>query len=255
MEKIKTEKSFTLKTFRIKAAIREYGNYSDENIKVNSWVLEPKYFRVEIKNENDEFFGILNEKFQRNNYGIYTYSNGDVYIGNWENSKKERHGAYLFKLNEEETKVVSEMDWGAWENGIQNGLGSYIWKKEDAKNKNFDSTDMNTFLGEFKNQRKKHGIYMTKMSDNYYVYFGGFKETGQKNDENAFFYKSKDDRVFYGKVVDDEFLSGYLIYFNNEGEVLQTALHEFIRRNRIKLMEQFMKEDIEWALKTKVTTK
>jgi len=44
-------------------------------------------------------------------------------------------------------------------------------------------------------------------------------------------------------------------WFNNEGEVLQTALHEFIRRNRIKLMEQFMKEDIEWALKTKVSTK
>lgn len=40
-------------------------------------------------------------------------------------------------------------------------------------------------------------------------------------------------------------------WFNNEAELLRTALHEFIRHNRLKLMEQFMKEDIEWALKVK----
>ena len=40
-------------------------------------------------------------------------------------------------------------------------------------------------------------------------------------------------------------------WFSNEAELLRTALHEFIRHNRLKLMEQFMKEDIEWALKVK----
>lgn len=37
-------------------------------------------------------------------------------------------------------------------------------------------------------------------------------------------------------------------WFANEAELLRTALREFIRNNRLKLMEQFMKEDIEWAL-------
>ena len=55
-----------------------------------------------------------------------------------------------------------------------------------------------------------------------------------------------------GKEVENYVKSGW---FNNEVEVLQTALHEFIRRNRLKLMEQFMKEDIEWALKVKAGTK
>ncbi len=44
-------------------------------------------------------------------------------------------------------------------------------------------------------------------------------------------------------------------WFIDEAEVLRTALQEFIRHNSIKLMEQFMKEDIEWALKMKATPK
>ena len=40
-------------------------------------------------------------------------------------------------------------------------------------------------------------------------------------------------------------------WFKNEAEVLRTALQEFIMHNRLKLAEQFMKEDIEWALKVK----
>ncbi|MBI2968554.1 MAG: CopG family transcriptional regulator [Bacteroidetes bacterium] len=40
-------------------------------------------------------------------------------------------------------------------------------------------------------------------------------------------------------------------WFTDEAELLRTALHEFIRHNRLNLMERFMKEDIEWALKVK----
>ncbi|PIP42133.1 CopG family transcriptional regulator [Candidatus Desantisbacteria bacterium CG_4_9_14_3_um_filter_40_11] len=44
-------------------------------------------------------------------------------------------------------------------------------------------------------------------------------------------------------------------WFINEAELLRTALQEFIRHNKLKLMERFMKEDIEWALKIKSNTK
>lgn len=44
-------------------------------------------------------------------------------------------------------------------------------------------------------------------------------------------------------------------WFIDESEVLRTALQEFIRHNRLKLMEKFMKEDIEWALKIKAGAK
>ena len=39
--------------------------------------------------------------------------------------------------------------------------------------------------------------------------------------------------------------------FMDEAELMRTALQEFIRHNRLKLMEQFMKEDIDWASKVK----
>ncbi len=44
-------------------------------------------------------------------------------------------------------------------------------------------------------------------------------------------------------------------WFTDAQEVLRTSLQEFIRHNRLKLMEQFMKEDIDWALKVKESTK
>lgn len=40
-------------------------------------------------------------------------------------------------------------------------------------------------------------------------------------------------------------------WFSNEAELMREALREFIRHHQVRLMEQFMEEDIEWALKLK----
>lgn len=40
-------------------------------------------------------------------------------------------------------------------------------------------------------------------------------------------------------------------WFHDESEIMRVALQEFIRHHRIELMEKFMQEDIEWALKLK----
>ena len=55
-----------------------------------------------------------------------------------------------------------------------------------------------------------------------------------------------------GMEVENYVKSGWFI---DEAELLRTALQEFIRHNRIELMEQFMKEDIEWALNVKAGIK
>jgi hypothetical protein len=34
----------------------------------------------------------------------------------------------------------------------------------------------------------------------------------------------------------------------SEEEVIRAALMDFVRRNRVDLLERFMREDIEWAL-------
>jgi len=38
-------------------------------------------------------------------------------------------------------------------------------------------------------------------------------------------------------------------WFSSEAEVVRAALMEFVRRNRVGLLERFMRDDIEWALK------
>jgi len=40
-------------------------------------------------------------------------------------------------------------------------------------------------------------------------------------------------------------------WFSNESELMREALREFIRHHRPMLMEKFMEEDIEWAVKIK----
>jgi Arc/MetJ-type ribon-helix-helix transcriptional regulator len=42
-------------------------------------------------------------------------------------------------------------------------------------------------------------------------------------------------------------------WFGSEGEVIRAAVADFVRRRRIDLLERFMRDDIEWALKLKNT--
>lgn len=42
-------------------------------------------------------------------------------------------------------------------------------------------------------------------------------------------------------------------WFGSETEVIRAALADFVRRRRLDLLERFMRDDIEWALKLKNT--
>lgn len=40
-------------------------------------------------------------------------------------------------------------------------------------------------------------------------------------------------------------------WFTSEAEAVRAAVLEFVRRNRVELLDRFMREDIEWALQRK----
>jgi Arc/MetJ-type ribon-helix-helix transcriptional regulator len=40
-------------------------------------------------------------------------------------------------------------------------------------------------------------------------------------------------------------------WFGSEAEVVRAAVTDFVRRRRIELLDRFMRDDIEWALKLK----
>jgi Arc/MetJ-type ribon-helix-helix transcriptional regulator len=39
-------------------------------------------------------------------------------------------------------------------------------------------------------------------------------------------------------------------WFGSEAELIRVAVLEFVRRNRTDLLERFMRDDIEWAIRT-----
>ena len=83
---------------------------------------------------------------------------------------------------------------------------------------------------------------MRKNGDNYYVYHGNFTPDGKKNDEKAFFYSSTLDRLFHGKIENNDFISGYIVYFDSDsGEVQDYAFCEF-ENNEVK--KTVIKEDM-----------
>ncbi len=40
-------------------------------------------------------------------------------------------------------------------------------------------------------------------------------------------------------------------WYGSEAEVVRAAVMEFVRRNRMDMLERFMREDIQWARKLK----
>lgn len=44
-------------------------------------------------------------------------------------------------------------------------------------------------------------------------------------------------------------------WFNSEEEIVRLALAEFLRRNKLRLQEEYQLEDIRWALRLKDATR
>ena len=51
--------------------------------------------------------------------------------------------------------------------------------------------------------------------DEYFLYYGFFDENGRKSDKNALFYSSS-DRLIKGEILNDNFIEGYVAFFNSE---------------------------------------
>ena len=91
-----------------------------------------------------------------NCFGTYTYANGDKYVGEWKDDKKNGQGTYTFADGENYV--------GEFKDDKKNGQGTYTF------------ADGATYIGEYKDG-KMHG-YGT------YTFANGFEESGYSmNDE------------------------------------------------------------------------
>ena len=166
--------------------------------------------------------GVLNNLLQRNGYGLHKFANGDKYFGYYRDDKRNFNGIYYWPKVEKNERVIQEMYYGFWKDNFIEDNGMYIWLDEpkEEKNKNFDNTNLEAYVGDFVKGNYNLGTFLQKTGDEYYLYHGKFTQEGKKNDENGFFYSAKFDRLFHGKIENDIFIKGYVCYFNpDEGTI------------------------------------
>ena len=218
-KKIKNEESNILELDKniINSEIKKKKTYTNKNIQILKWesdFLIDSYI-AQIKKQNYSFLGILNGQFEREGFGINKFENGDLYFGYFENDQRNRHGIYFYSPQIKNKKIHEECYYGFWLNNHKNSHGIYLWIEEEENNDIFDNANFDCFIGNVKDNHYGRGCYLSKIEDNYYLYYGNFDEDGKKNDNNALFYTSS-DKLIKGKIVNDNFIEGYVSFFDSE---------------------------------------
>ena len=183
---------------------------------------ENKYLAI-LKKNGFQYSGSLNDKFQRNGYGLELFNNGDKYFGQFDSDLRNENGIYYFAPtkndeNENSQNIQTECYLGQWKNNLKDKNGIYIWMDEPEDNLDYDEANFDAYIGEFEEEKYVRGTYISKSNKEYYIYHGNFSKDGKKNDDNAYCYSSKWNKMFHGKIINDTLESGCLGTFDEDGE-------------------------------------
>lgn len=197
------------------------GAYQDTGVLIKKWDEEDdEHFITETNKNGAHFIGVLDGRLDRHGYGINFYKTGEKYLGYFEQDLPNKHGIYLWAPIIKGRNIQIECYHGLWKNNKKDKNGIYIWMNEPLNNKEFDNANFDAYVGNFDNDKFVRGTYLSKISDDYYLYHGNFDGEGKKTDDNAFFYSSKYDRVLHGKIEKDNFVSAYVAFFESDsGEI------------------------------------
>ena len=222
---------------KIDESIADNGEFESEGIFIKKWTLEKeengdegeekeselntdnKYICL-IQKDDCQFSGTLNEKFLREGYGIEVFRNGDKYFGQFESDQRNENGIYFFApaKNNDNDNVQSECYLGNWRYNKKDRYGIYLWTDEPENNNDFENVNFDAYVGEFEEGMYIRGTFLSKIKDDYYLYHGNFDKEGKKNDNDAYFYSSKANKIFHGKVIKDALVSGYFGTFDQDGD-------------------------------------
>lgn len=235
--------TITLNKKKILSSIAQTDKYTEDNLTIRKWEGEEgsRLFIADINKNNIKFLGILNGKLQRESYGINYYTNGERYFGNYTKDLRDKHGVYLWPSKIEVNRRETEMYYGLWRENQKDDHGVYIWLSEDKKIKpfsNFDEANFNAYIGEIRLDNYVRGTYLIKNQNDFYLYHGNFSSEGKKYGDKCFYYNASNDRLMYGQVVNDYFVSGYLAEFNEEGVIGDFLKCEFDDNHQISSYQE-----------------
>ena len=214
--------------------------YKEENVIIKKWDGDEEnenMYCAKINNNNIYFLGILNDLFERDGYCINHYSNDDSYFGYYSEDQRDKHGFYEFKPEIKNGKRYQEFYFGLWKNDERNNRGINLWISEPEKNlpfSDFDSSNFQAYVGLFDKNIYKKGTYLLKDENDYYIYHGTLDENGNREGENCLFYSSTLEQCFYGKFEENEFISGYVCKYDDDGNVKDLCKYD----NKIVIEEE-----------------
>lgn len=229
--------SIEIDKMKVMKELNENGQYENNNILLKiaeNDETEKQSFITEITKKNSSFLGKLNDQFKREGYGLNIFENGDKYLGYFQDDQRCKNGIYIWSPEIKDKKILTECYYGNWKNNKKEGNGIYIWLVEPKNNSLFDEANFEAFIGKFEDDMYQKGTYLIKEEDEYYLYHGLFDREGNKSDDNAYFYSSKNDTLIHGRVSKDIFRNGYIFIFDSDnGTVKEMAYCNFDRNGTL----------------------
>ncbi len=220
--KISLDKAAIFKT------LDKTGEYKNESLKITikKWEDDDvvgNMFIIKIEGETP-FLGVVNGMFEREGFGVNTYSNGDIYFGYFSKNQRNKHGIYSYKPKLENNFILSEYYYGMWKDDYRDGYGIYLWLRENKSNEpfnNFETSSFKAYIGNISKDIFTKGTLLIKSENNYYIYHGQFNSEGKKHGDLSFFYSAQKELLLYGTFDNDIFISGYIAKFTDEGNIIK----------------------------------
>ena len=228
MKEPQKNSKITLDKAAIFKALDKTGEYKNESLKITikKWEDDDvvgNMFIIKIEGETP-FLGVVNGMFEREGFGVNTYSNGDIYFGYFSENQRNKHGIYSYKPKLENNFILSEYYYGMWKDDYRDGYGIYLWLRENKSNEPFNNFETSSFIAYIGNISKDiftKGTLLIKSENNYYIYHGQFNSEGKKHGDLSFFYSAQKELLLYGTFDNDIFISGYIAKFTDEGNIIK----------------------------------
>lgn len=218
----------TLDKAAIFKTLDKTGEYKNESLKITikKWEDDDvvgNMFIIKMEGETP-FLGVVNGMFEREGFGVNTYSNGDIYFGYFSENQRNKHGIYSYKPKLENNFILSEYYYGMWKDDYRDGYGIYLWLRENKSNEpfnNFETSSFKAYIGNISKDIFTKGTLLIKSENNYYIYHGQFNSEGKKHCDLSFFYSAQKELLLYGTFDNDIFISGYIAKFTDEGNIIK----------------------------------
>ena len=246
-------------------SLDKFGEYKNEKLKttIKKWEdddVASNMFIIKIEGDCS-FLGVINGLFEREGFGVNTYSNGDYYFGYFSENERNKHGIYSYKPKIENNNILSEYYYGSWKDNYKDGYGIYLWLKENKSTKSFSdfsNSSFKAYIGNISRDVFTKGTLLIKSFDNYFVYHGTFNSEGKKHGDLSFFYSAQKELLLYGTFENDNFISGFISTFNDEGNLIKICKYnngEMVERKDINQIEIDIVEKIMFNFRNVIMSK